>query len=856
MYTTVAGEADASSTVQNPGLLGELRAWSIALDAAFFDANARRRGGGVGGFFAIPILRSVALGVGVQWHYLRQPELGVGDATLNFADLPYTKLSFAVSVPLQRWIRGLSIGASISPLVSRRNFWADQAVAFDVGISWRPHRIVALGVVARSLNMPRFVFDDTTGTGTDVEIRAPQVIDPELALRPLGTRNLELAIGARLSTFQTASARFNEFTAQPRGRLLFGGRGVRVFAEAERIAYLVNTERRDALRVNAGIELDLRRVGFAIAPSGALGSGQSFVNGAAGRLRISKERYESAVPLPTRVVPRIAMSRFRGDRGLWDFVESMDQLASSGSPTVLLELKGMSFGWAQVEEVRETILRYRASGGKVVAYVEGVELRPWFLATSTDRIIAHPQRSISIVGMSLRILYFGELLEKIGVKAEFVRIAEFKGTPEIYSRTGATDPVAAQRRMLLTDTWNHVLRLAANDRGLDPVALSNMIDNAPYPPERALALGLIDDTAWPDELDNALERWLSAPVRIEKLKAIKSHAADFGPMPAVAVLLIEGDIVAGPSFSLPALGISLAGSSTLSQQIAKLRKDPDIRAIVVRIDSRGGSVAGADAIARELDLAAKTKPVLISMGNVAASGGYWIATTGRYITVDATTQTGSIGIFYPKFDLTGLMNLVGVSADIESIGRHAAMRSWFKPYTDEERETAMRGITEQYEIFKQRVADARNIPLEEVDSRAGGRVWSGVRAIEVGLADRYGGLREAVERARVIAGIERGPRVVRVYPPPPTLLEQVRGLFGLSLTLPIGAKALAMPGRRGFGRYRAGDGLQEADSGAWTAFTPDVERVLTSGLSNIPASLWLSEGPEAMALSEVDVKIE
>jgi protease-4 len=238
--------------------------------------------------------------------------------------------------------------------------------------------------------------------------------------------------------------------------------------------------------------------------------------------------------------------------------------------------------------------------------------------------------------------------------------------------------------------------------------------------------------------------------------------------------------------------------------------------------------------------------VIISMGEVAASGGYYIATGGQYIFADATTLTGSIGIFYPKLDLSGLLDKVGVHAELMSIGDRAAMRSFWKPYSDDERDTAMAGIQASYDVFIERVAAARSMTPEAADAVARGRLWSGVRAIEVGLVDRYGGLRDAVDRAARMAQLQvlaGAPPPIRHYPPPPTILQQIRSVFGLNLSLPLGA----------------GGQIIDPLAGPALSFADPILRTL----SLLPAALWYGDGPggsgsgpEALAIAPYHLEIE
>jgi protease-4 len=284
--------------------------------------------------------------------------------------------------------------------------------------------------------------------------------------------------------------------------------------------------------------------------------------------------------------------------------------------------------------------------------------------------------------------------------------------------------------------------------------------------------------------------------------------------------------------------MELAGSETLTRQIEQLREDRDVKAVVVRIDSRGGSVRAAQEIARELDRTRERKPVVISMGEVATSGGYYIATGGQYIFADATTLTGSIGIFYPKLDLSGLLDKLGAHAELLSIGDRATMRSYWKRYSDDEREAAMAGIQASYDTFIERVAAARAMTPEAADAVARGRLWSGVRAIEVGLVDRYGGLRDAVHRAARMAelGVLAGATVpIRHYPPPPTVLQQIRSLFGLNLGLPLGST-----------------GVVDPLTGSALSFADPILRTLRL----LPAALWYGSGPEALAIAPYHLEIE
>lgn len=854
--TNVAGEADAAAVVANPANLGFLKAIGGVIEGSWTRATAMRRGSGAGAYLALPLSlklfgRSVAdnfLALGVGYQHLRPTNFNAGDGVFGpfgargRADLPYHKLSLSLAVPLMRWAPGLSIGLSYSRLWSRLNLPADGVNQFDLAIGYRPHRVVALGLVARAINTPQ---GGTTPNDTAPVIgwptSQPFELDPEIAVRPIrGTRALEIAVGARIAPVRIWDVRYFTPIASPRVRIEAGARGARVFAEAERYYNFLPSSPSwfDAVRVMAGVEFDLAHVGLAVAPSfgaGAGGGGLPAVQGFAGKLRVSAERYTSLAGRASEAL-RLDMGKYSSDRGMYRLVELLERLGDQREPVVLLELEDSKLGWAQLEEVREAVLRLRKRGGKVAVYLRGGGMKDYFLASAADRIYAHPHSRLSIVGIRVEVFFFAEILAKLGARAEFVRVAEYKSRPDSFERTTSSEPSATQRKLLLTDTWNHVARMIARDRKTDTETVADWVDAAPHTPDQARTLGLVDDLAYEDELSARLSTWLDRKVVLRTPSKRPAHAEAYGPGPVIAVLHVEGTMSDGESLEIPLVGSKLAGSKTIVAEIRKLREDPRVKAVVVRIDSVGGSVAAADSMARELELTARRKPIVISMGNVAASGGYYVATAGQYIFSDALTRTGSIGIFRPKVDLSGTLKLFGVGVDEISIGANAGLYSWLKPYSPAEREAAQRGIEAQYQIFVQRVARARAMAPADVDRVARGRVWSGVRAQEIGLVDAYGGLREAVLHARALVRMSPRDGEVRHYPPPATLVDQIEALFGLRLPSPLGARAGVQAGPQG--ELLGGGGA------------------LLWALRRLPASLWLMSGPEPLAMDEEVVTLE
>ncbi len=761
--TVIAGEADGAATVMNPANLGFLRGLSGVLEGSIASFGSGRRGSGVGAFLGIPLgLKALglgnlaALGVGYQALFPRQLDVFNLQPGYSLGDARFHKVSFALAVPLVRWVPGLSFGLGYSRLLSRSNPQAAGVDQLDLSILYRAHERVALGLVARGVNMP------TLAGGAPWDVH-PVELDPEIAVRPLGIANVEVAAGGRIIPLRHSGARAWAAPWQPRARARFAVGPVGFFSEVELLRYGVlgsggSVDYERGVRWLSGLSVDLRHVGIAGGPAGGRGS----LDGGAARLRLSLERYDDVARLRPREVLRLRLKDYRGDRKMLELIDLVE--AQPSDAVVLVETRGMGFGWAQTEEVREALERLRARGGKVVAFMEGGSVGSYYLASVADRIVAHPHARLALVGISSEVFYYGELLAKLGARGEFLRIAEYKARPETYERRGATAPVAAQRQRFYQDLYETVLGSIAAGRQRSVQGIRGWVDAAPLAPEEARTRGLVDALAYADEVDANVEAWLGWPVTIRTAKRRPEHDAALGRGPEIGVVHVEGVLRRGQSFKVPLVGQRIAGSETLTQAIDKLRKDPRIRAVVVRIDSIGGSVAAAAAITRALERTAEVKPVIVSFGNVAASGGYYVATAGSVIFTDALTSTGSIGVFRAKVDLSGVFAKLGVGVDRVSFGAAAGIGSWTKPYNDAERAAAMAGIEGSYALFRERVGAARGLSPEAVDGIARGRIWRGVRALQIGLADHDGGLYDAITHARGLVG-RSGVRAEVVHVP-------------------------------------------------------------------------------------------
>ncbi|MGH9323017.1 MAG: signal peptide peptidase SppA [Vicinamibacteria bacterium] len=435
---------------------------------------------------------------------------------------------------------------------------------------------------------------------------------------------------------------------------------------------------------------------------------------------------------------------------------------------LLLHVRATTLGWAQAAELREKLLEFKSSGKSLVAFIEYGSNLDYFLASSADAIYIHPRTVLDLRGLRAEAIFIRSALEKIGVQAEFERVGAYKDAPDTFLRDDLS-PESREALQGLVGTIHDVLLTSlVEGRGMDRDRASSLIARGPFTASEALESDLVDGLHYIDEV-----RKLMAPEG-RKLETLPirdyQQATRMGPSfggrgdARVAVIYGIGAIVSGSSTEDAVFG-RVMGSDTIAEAFESAREDEDIDAVVFRIDSPGGSDVASDVIWREAMLTREKKPVVVSMANVAASGGYWVATASDAIVAEPATITGSIGIFAGKFNLAGLFDKVGVSTDGVETADNADFFSSTRSFTPEEREKLRQILESGYQAFLERVAQSRNRTIEEVHEIAQGRVWSGRAAHELGLVDELGGLDRALTLAKVRAGFDaEAPVELRIYP--------------------------------------------------------------------------------------------
>ena len=443
---------------------------------------------------------------------------------------------------------------------------------------------------------------------------------------------------------------------------------------------------------------------------------------------------------------------------------------------VLLRVGPMLGGFAKAQEIRSAVHAFRESGKPVVAVLELGSLIDLYVASAADTSIQVPTGSF-ILGLAARSQYYRELLDKLGVEFETFATGPYKSAMNPYTETGMSDEERTVLESLLDSIYEQVLEGIAEDRGIDQEAVEAAIDEGLLSASAAHEAGLVDELGFQDSATEFLGINGAQRVGLRDYWDIAEPGGWSLGRPVIALVHVDGLILPGDVTDDP-LGGAVAGGETIARAIRQARRNSSVRAIVLRVDSPGGAVTASDVIWRETALAAESMPVIVSMSDVAASGGYWIATAGTRVLADGATYTGSIGVTMGRYNLVGAYDKLGIANDTVTRGANAGLFVDSQRLSAEQREVIAASIEETYRAFLHKVSDARDLDLAEVERLAAGRVWTGRQALEVGLVDEIGGLRAALSAARRAAGIDPRTEVdVQLYPRQRTMLEQLSGLL-------------------------------------------------------------------------------
>jgi protease IV len=433
---------------------------------------------------------------------------------------------------------------------------------------------------------------------------------------------------------------------------------------------------------------------------------------------------------------------------------------------VVVTIRPMAIGWAQAQEMAESLHLLRKKGKKVVVYLQGGGNKEYYIASRASRLFISPGTTIQLRGIRAGLTFLKDMLALIGVEAQFVRIGKYKSFPEQYTRSEPSPEYKKATIQLRDDFFGQLTRGIARGRGVSPEQVEAWIDDGPFTANQALKAKLVDDVRPIEELEKVLVD-AGLPDRKASMRyPLRKYRDDtWGLEPRLAVLVIQGAIVDGGSFTMPLVGMKMVGAATVVNAIRAIEKDRSIEGVLVRVDSRGGAALGSELINRALARLATKKKVVVSLGNTAASGGYYVAVAGHRIVAMPGTVTGSIGIFFGKAVVSGLLDKLKIHRFNLDRGKSASILDSDYKLTDAELAKVKLRMQELYDLFVQRVVAGRPLKTSEVETLAQGRVYSGTGALGAKLVDKKGGVYESFLHLKSAVGIPVDRKVSVVYYP-------------------------------------------------------------------------------------------
>lgn len=760
----LAGQVDATTVTVNPAGVGLLDGPQLALAVALADEEGEVRSGPGGGLYYASALGGrliprIGWGVSLEWLRPARDKLSPDPGTP-------TRFTQSTSLPMGShsalglaWHHYFDKGGTL-----------DDLDTFDLGWTSRYGAHWAAGLVVRDLGAPQVA-------GRAVQRR----YEAEIVSRPSGTDRLELGLGGRIGEKDVDFSDGTSVDGWVKWSLRLA-RGIYMRGEVgteslHQVSTVTGTEEslRD-YRVSAGLELSFG--GLGTTAYGTLvrdSDGDNRASGGTFVARLSPRQVPSILPESQRI-ERLDLTGGIGQRRLTSIVAYLRRISKDDKVVGLfVNLDSINAGWATLHEIRTELVALRASGKKVFAFMVDGSTRQYYLASAADKIYIDPAGGVRLRGFSATSLYFAGLFAKLGVKAQFQRIEEYKSAPEQWTRTGPTEPAFRMRNDLYDGMYGTIVADIASSRGISEQRVRTLIDNGPYTAGDLERLpDLVDAIVVADDLVPIITKEMGRQYRFGAAPNLRPDRWD---RRKIAVIYIVGDIVGGSSRTVPLLGRSLVGGRTIAQALAAARADSSVDAIVLRINSPGGSALASEIMAREVKKARGVKPIICSMADYAASGGYYAAAYCDRIFADPMTVTGSIGIFNGSFDLSGLLTRMGLSWTTVKRGEHSDLGSFYRPMSEKEQKFMKQKLHYFYGRFINSVAEGRSMTAEAVNDVGRGHVWTGEQALGIKLVDELGGIIDAIDYAKKMANFRPGEKASLVMLPEikRSLLDQALG---------------------------------------------------------------------------------
>jgi protease-4 len=448
-----------------------------------------------------------------------------------------------------------------------------------------------------------------------------------------------------------------------------------------------------------------------------------------------------------------------------------DAAADSRIKALVLEPRNLTAGWAKLEELRSQIVAFKKSGKPVHAYLRGAGMHEYYVATAADKIYLAPEDELDVKGLRAELIYLKGTLDKLGVSMEFEHVGRYKDAPDTFTRTSPSPETLEVNNQILDQYFNDIISVISDGRKKSPADVRAAIDQGPFVGKEALNAGLVDGLEFEDEVFDKLNASLGKLTKIGERTYAHAQTSGSGGK-RIALITADGEITRGATNpDVSETGITASG---MIKTMREVENDSTIQGVILRIDSPGGDGIASDDILHEAKILSQKKPTVISMSDLAASGGYFIALTGDPIIAEPNTLTGSIGVFFGRVNLKGMYDKIGLKKELLTRGRFANIDSENGPLTEDERAKLKKEIEVFYQGFVERVAKARKREYNDVESLAQGRVWLGSQAKKNGLVDELGGLDEAIQMVRQKAKIGATEKISLVaYPAKRSIFEML-----------------------------------------------------------------------------------
>ncbi len=451
---------------------------------------------------------------------------------------------------------------------------------------------------------------------------------------------------------------------------------------------------------------------------------------------------------------------------------------------VIVKISYLNTGLAKCADTGNLLRDFAESGKPVVAYIEAGGIREYFLASFADQVYTFKGGDLFLRGLASEAIFLKNTLSKLGISADMLHIGEYKTAANMFTEDRMTPYHRKALQTLLDDVFESTLDQIAKNRNIEREDIAAIFERSPYLTEDYIAAKLIDGSIYEDEIFEKLEG-TDTTVDFSTYKETTAPIPFVGPK-KIAIIFASGEIQTGKSGGKSLFNDKILGSYTLVSQLRAVRKNKSVAAVVLRVDSPGGSALASEMMRRETELLAREKPLIISMADLAASGGYWISMSSHKIFASPQTLTGSIGVVGGKFVLKDMYSKIGIKKEILKTSKYADIFSDYKKFTPEERKKIVSMMKVFYDKFIHLVAENRKMKVDEVDAIARGRVWAGSRALELNLVDQMGGLTDAIAEARNMAKITEGEKTgIVIYPKEKSFLEYLMSVVQAKIENPM-----------------------------------------------------------------------